>query len=120
MASAPKVHLFDVHQFACEAQRFLGQQDVLTFRDDLKGQRAIAYCLLSLARALERIETENPGLLRAEVSSELQWSRFRQLYRFLGRGIDRVEADSLRRTVLDDVPPLIAVTAQYLSKHRGD
>lgn len=119
MASAPIVHLHDVDRFACLAVRYLADKDAPTFRQDVMAQHAIAYCLLSLSKTVDRIDRENPSFLQRRLDADLPWQKFIGLQSFLGRGFDRLDADALRRSVIDDLPALILVTQRYLADWQG-
>ena len=116
MASAPIVHLHDVDRFARLAVIYLAGRSAPALRQDLMAQHAIAYCLLSLSNAVARIDTENPGFLRDQLRADIAWQYFIEIQIFLGRGFDRLDADALRRTVIDDLPALISVTETYLAE----
>lgn len=102
-------HLADMLQFAQELQTLVLGMDANTFSRNRVLCLAVEKLFINLGEAASRVESSN-----AAVMPDIPWRRIIGLRNILAHGYEQVAHEILHRTIVDELPALIAALRQHL------
>ena len=95
-------------------EEFTRGMDFESFREDAKTVAAVERKLLSISKAAVRLGERAP-----ELCPEWPWRNIRGIGNWLRHQYDRVDVETVWRTVVEDLPPLAASVKNALRTWEG-
>jgi uncharacterized protein with HEPN domain len=106
----PNLSLRDISEAISMIERFTLGMDFDAYREDLKTMAAVERKLLLISEAAVRLGDEGPALCPG-----LPWENIRGIGNWLRHQYDRVDVETVYRTVREDLPALKAGVERGLS-----
>jgi uncharacterized protein with HEPN domain len=110
----PALPLRDIVDGIAMIEEFTRGMDFEFFREDAKTVAAVERKLLSISEAAARLGEQAP-----ELCPELPWRNIRGIGNWLWHQYDRVDVETVWRTVVEDLPPLAASVKKALGTQCG-
>jgi uncharacterized protein with HEPN domain len=107
----PNLSLRDISEAISMIERFTLGMDFEAYREDLKTMAAVERKLLLISEAAVRLGEQGPALCPG-----LPWENIRGLGNWLRHQYDRVDLETVWRTVRDDLPALKAGVVRALTR----
>ena len=105
----PVLPLRDILDCLAMIEEFTRGMTFESFREDAKTVAAVERKLLSISEAAVRLGERAP-----ELCPELPWRNIRGIGNWLRHQYDRVDIETVWRTVVEDLPPLAASVKRAL------
>ena len=99
----PALPLRDILDCLARIEEFTRGMDFESFREDAKTVAAVERKLLSISEAAVRLGERAP-----ELCPESPWRNIRGIGNWLRHQYDRVDVETVWRTVVEDLPPLVS------------
>ena len=109
----PALSLLDIFDSIKMIEEFTRGMTFESFREDAKTVAAVERKLLSVSEAAVRLGERAP-----ELCPELPWRNIRGIGNWLRHQYDRVDVETVWRTVVEDLPPL-AVSVKRALRIQG-
>ncbi len=110
----PALPLRDILDGIAMIEEFIRGMNFESFREDAKTVPAVERKLLSISEAAVRLGERAP-----ELCPELPWRNIRGIGNWLRHQYDRVDVETVWRTVVEDLPPLAAGVKKALGTQGG-